>query len=479
MSISPASGRRILDVALRYRAGATPLQNGHFTIYHDDLRHAALRLGHELVILAGVDSDVADGVVPCLTGDDPAVVARDVEAQVRPQDVVMVYEGSLPLVDAFVPLARRRPDVTFVVNLFRPEVGIDAPADLPAQQRVPTPGHPPTSAAGRRAEDRRELPDNLRVTGETPERVSLARAAGLPVRAAWALHSTVATIPPPVEGRPAGLADGTMRVLVPLRAGGFDPEPVADIAHVVRRLGRLAGPGRVRFSVTRQETGRLAARVRGDRLARLGVEMVEPGEDATAYAALIAAHDAVWLPGARSPAGFSYRTQSSGKTLDALLAGVPVVGVAGTTPAREPLRWTQVPLGYRSREEAAAVLLGLLDQHQAIARRLEQHRDDLRSAHGPEATIRRVLQVATAAAPAWDEPILDRDPDLAPDAGLAPVAALPSARSRSEVLVASLAAWRVARIPVSRRAWYALRGRLSRIRAALVRGRPPARPSSP
>jgi len=476
VSAGRATPLRILSVAPRYRAGRTPLENGHFTIYQDDLRAAAGRMGLELVILGAADGPSAEGVLAAIPVGGPEAaraVAGAVAAQVRDGDLIMVYEGSSELLRALGPVAEARPDATFVLNLFGQEDVIDGPAVL---ERVDH-RRPSSAARVETSEDVRELgrrlPPNLRVTAETPERVELARQAGLPVCAAWRLHSIVTTVDPVPRSRP----DGPLRVLVPLRQGGFDAEPVADIAYVAHRLDRIAGHGEIVLSVTRLDTGRLASQVRGDRLARLGVRSVEPSPSRAGYAATFADHDAVWLTGAAAPSGFSYRTQSSGKTLDALAAGLPVVGVAGGYPAKEPLRWTGLPLGYRMREEAVAAFLTLRDRSAELAARLLDRRDAIRSTYSPEATLRRVIDVAgidvagTAASDTGQpliEPLMDRPADLTVDAGLVEVAG-PSCGGRREVILASVAARRAARIPLLRRSLFRARRRLGAARSRLLR----------
>ena len=465
MSTSGALSR-IVDIAVRYRAGLTPLQNGHYTVYHDDLAAVARRLGHDVLILCGTAGPAAEGVVPCLPEVGAAAQAKELAARVRPGDVVMAYEGSVALLEALVPHAEAAPDVTFVVNLFRPERGIDASGTFDETRRDEL------RAVGAR------LPANLRITADTAERVVLARRAGLPVRAAWALHSIVATVPPPSRGRRR--EGGPLRVLVPLRPGGFDPGPVGDVARVAHHLRRGTGD-RVRISVTRPADPSLKARVRGDRLARLGVDLLVPSPDRTAYAAMFADHDVVWIAGGY---GFTdgYTTQSSGKTLDALAAGVPVVGTAGTTTAREPLRWTGEPLGVDGWDQAADVLRSLIDRAGTLRARLSAQEDAIRAAYSPEATIRRVLEVAALTGDGWDEPLLDRPADLSTSAGRkAPNGATTAGprrtgvdRVRSEVVVR-----RTVRIPVSRCARWALRQRLSRLKAALISRRRQAPPSSP
>ena len=476
VSAGQAVPPRILSVAPQYRAGRTPLENGHFTIYQDDLRDAAGRMGIELVILGAADGPPAQGVISVIPAGGPeaaSATAAAVAAQVRADDLVMVYEGSVELLSAFAPVAEARPDATFVLNLFGQEDVIDGPSVLEGVAGQRPPSAQRVDARVATSENVRELgrrlPPNLRVTAETPERVELARQAGLPVCGAWRLHSIVTTVDPVPRTR----SDGPLRVLVPLRQGGFDPEPVADIAYVARRLDRIAGRGEIVLAVTRLDTGRLASQVRGDRLARLGVRSVEPSPSRAGYAATFTEHDAVWLTGAAAPSGYSYRTQSSGKTLDALAAGLPVVGVAGGYPAREPLRWTELPLGYRTREEAVVALLTLRDRSAELAARLLDRRDAIRSTYSPEATLRRVIDVAAIGVTGTDPvdtkgPLVDRPVDLCADAGLVEATALSGGGLR-EVILARAAARRAAYIPLHRRVLFGARRRLGAARSRLRR----------
>lgn len=453
--------RRILDVAARYRAGLTPLENGHYTVYHDDLRAAADRLGLELIVLADADSEGPSGVVPCLTGRDARAIADAVVTHARAGDVVMVYEGWVDLLDALVPVARSAPETTFVVNLFRPEGFLDgrvAPnvAMLEAMRAL----------GGR-------LPSNLRITAETPERVELARAAGLPVRAAWSLHSIVTTVPAADAPVDDASVDRPLRVLVPLRPKGFDPGPVSDIAYVAHRLDRILGKGRVLFAVPRPPVRRLAAQVRGDRLARRGVEIIEPSGRTAEYAAMIAAHDAVWIVGSFTTSAAAYRTQSSGKALDALAVGRPVVSVAGSSPVRESQRWTGEALGHRDRDEAVEVFLDLVRRAPELRHRLAFRASEIRTNYSPELTLLRVLDVADQSGDGWGEPILDRPPDLAEDAA----GFLRDPRSgpddRRDRMMAGLSARWVARIPINRRIRFEVRRNLSAARSRWFGSRGP------
>lgn len=115
---------RILSVAPRYRMAVDGAHGGHYTVYQDDLRAGAARLGLPLEVLADRRATVDEGASTVLDTTDERTIAASVAGVLRPDDLVMVYEGSLAMVEAFVPVAADRPDVRFVVNLFRPEPGL-------------------------------------------------------------------------------------------------------------------------------------------------------------------------------------------------------------------------------------------------------------------------------------------------------------------------------------------------------------------
>lgn len=391
---------RVLSVAPRYRPGVDGAQGGHYTVYQDDLRAGAARLGLPLLVLADRTAVVTEDASTALDTADERTIAASVASVLRPDDLVMVYEGSLALAAAFVPVAASRPDVRFVVNLFRPEPGLVL-AQSPRVLARPT-NHMAvqTLAAG--------VPGNLIISAETEARVVLSRRLGIPCAGAWRLHSTLWDIEPDSAGRvkPDGSA---LRVLVPLADRGHSEDVVRDVATVLHLLRNHPEGARVSITLTGAGSAKFSARLRGTRLEALGAHRVVSPTDRRAYAALFAAHDVIWIPNRHS-----YRTQSSGKSLDALVVGRPVMAQEGSWPASESSRWAGEALSYRDAHGAAGLLLDLRGRIHDLHDRLANEAERVRAAYAPESTVLRVLELADSAGPAGVGP-----------AGLGPAAAVP------------------------------------------------------
>lgn len=312
---------RILSVAPRYLPGSDGAQGGHYTVYQDDLREAAARLGTTLVILAERSVPSTAGVMGALDVTTPDSIAASVAQVAEPGDLVMVYEGSLALVAAFVPLAQQRPDLQAVVNLFRPEQGL-----VPERSRrrnVPARRSPAHRVPG-------DLPSNLVVSAETEARVDFARRIGVPCAGAWRLHSTlwdvtVARDRPTAEAGGVVLPHDRLRVLVPLADRGYSKDVVRDLATVLQLLGGRRSNSGIRLTLTGAESEKFSAVIRGPRLERLGARRIVGPADREEYSELFASHDVIWIPDRTL-----YLSQSSGKALDALVMGRPVIGFDGS-----------------------------------------------------------------------------------------------------------------------------------------------------
>ena len=363
---------RILSVAPRYRPGTDGAQGGHYTIYQDDLRAAAQRLDIPMTVVADRGVPPSDGMVAVLDTTDERSIAASVATVVRPDDVLMVYEGSRAMVEAFASIAVAYPSTTFVVNLFRPEPGL-VPAEDARTRKQPL-----------RPSTERHLPPNLVVTAETELRAELARRIGIPCVGAWRLHTTLwdTTVDAPERSS----AEDGLRVLVPLADRGYSEETVRDIAYVLHRLRRHPARPAVRLTLTGGGSARFAARVRGPRLEALGARRVVASPSREEYAALFAENDVVWIPNRRL-----YRSQSSGKTLDALAVGRPVIAWAGTWPATESARWVGEELAYEDPEEMVRLLIDLAGRRILLQERLAGLSAEIRAAYAPEATLLRVL----------------------------------------------------------------------------------------
>lgn len=368
---------RILSVAPRYRLGVDGAQGGHYTVYQDDLRGAAARLGIAMTTLAERSVPTTDGVLGALDVLSPDTIAHSVTAVAEAGDLVVVYEGSLAMVAAFVPVAQARPDVRFVVNLFRPEPGL-----VPAERTGRAGSAGWRVVAGIPAGS----PANLVVSAETETRVELARRLGIPCAGAWRLHSTLWDVAVDPDRRPP---TAPLRVLVPLADRGYSPDVVRDLAAVLHLLRARHEDAPISLTLTGAGSTKRSGSVRGPRLERLGARRVVGPADRGEYAALFAAHDVIWIPNRTS-----YRSQSSGKALDALIVGCPVVGFADGWPATEASRWLGEALAYEDVQGAARLLRDLQARVDVLHERLAAQQDRIRAAYAPDSTLLRVLDLA-------------------------------------------------------------------------------------
>ncbi|MEY3020167.1 MAG: hypothetical protein RLZZ272_1151 [Actinomycetota bacterium] len=381
--MSATGGRSwcIVSHAPRYGVGGRAERLGmHFTGHQDGLAAAAAELGHRFEILGAPSEDTA------ASGDPVAAVRRRLaEGGV---DLVVVYEGRLEQLAAFAELARDHPGTRVLLNLFKSERHLDTPrsrgsrrADLARLRRrrddaLTGPTGPFTALVP---------PDNLVLTAETERRALLARSLGLRVVGAWPLHSqlAVAPLPPPTE-RP----DGPPRVLIQLQAHKVEDATMRELARVIGTSGRLA-PDRVRWVLAgRVGTERRLVRSVG-RLERLGVEVVDGGLSDDAYRALHDASDVVWLP-----VRGAYNTQSSGKALDALARGLPVLAPAGSYGASEQSRWVPGAPSYGSTEEAIELVLRLPWLLATWRAALHERLPEVRTALHPRSSILGLLGLA-------------------------------------------------------------------------------------
>jgi hypothetical protein len=205
---------------------------------------------------------------------------------------------------------------------------------------------------------------------------------GVPCVGAWRLHSTLWDVHVALE--PDADHSGPLRVLVPLAGRGYGADVVHDLAFVMLSL---RGHG-VEWTLTGASSDRFKATVRGPRLVELGARRLDAPAEREGYAALFASHDVVWIPNRAS-----YRSQSSGKALDALVMGRPVVAPRGSWPAREASRWLGEDPSYEGPEEAAQQFFALASDPACWHAPLEAAGDRIRRAYAPEATVVRMLEL--------------------------------------------------------------------------------------
>lgn len=326
---------RLLDVSTVYRSHWV---QGHRSSFHLSLRQAALAQGHTFDIAAK-----AKGV----TDDDPAVVLRFADARwevvaretadhlhCREPTIVFVYEGCTAAVEAFAGVARGLPHHTFLINLFRDEFR-SRDATRRAAEEV--------FAAGDAAETGSSivaLPSNLRVLADTEKRALLARGHGMPVVGSWPHHTAI-------DPSIVSCAPEPDLVVIAVAAWQLvgDAETMRDIGAV---LGRRSDSSReLRFRLL----GGVPPVSRTRLMDRFRVLRSLPGAldgplSVDDYASALGSGGLVWLPTQRM-----YRDQSSGKALDAMVLGRPLLAPAGTFPQQEQERLIPGAPTYRNRDE--------------------------------------------------------------------------------------------------------------------------------
>jgi hypothetical protein len=389
---------RILNVSPQFGTGKVPF-GGHEETYPLGLARAATAVGVPWTILAPVSSKVVKpGVLPCLDpGDAATLVAsldrhlRGLTAEERITTGVVVYEAETTLAVAFARLAVEHPDVRFLVNLFLSETGVDVPVlrrkKYATQPEVEHYG--PVALAERLTHLAGAVwPANLRLTAETDAKALLARSLGLPVTGVWRLHSAMAEREAAVRPVPAdgpGVRDGDpMRVLIALRSSHIHPPLIRDVVDVIERVARAGGGDAITWRTTGRfyDHPRVTAALRHLRRVGVRVDGDERPLDPDAYAQSFLDTDVVWMP-----AVWPYRVQSSGKALDAIVLGRPVVAPAGTAAAEEMRRWVPGVPTYGSPSEAAQLFLRLPSLHGLLRAELARQATTIRETHHPRTTV--------------------------------------------------------------------------------------------
>ncbi len=389
----------VLSVAPHFGIGSMPFA-GHEETYQLGLSRAAEAAGIPWRILVPESSKVLESAtIPCLDRTDAQRIAQSLDRHLRTRGTgqpfatgVVVYEADVALAAEIARVAAAQSTVLFLVNLFRAETGLDVP--LVRRKRFGAGPEaamvaPRALAALLGASSRSTWSTNLLLTAESEAKALMANSAGLPVDGVWHLHSEMAAAGAPTPTAPPAAPGGPIRVLVALRSSQLHPPLVRDVLDVIEGVGRI---DRAR-SVTWVMSGRFDAdrRVMGAlrRLERAGVEVTrnERPLDPGAYAQTFLEVDAVWMP-----AIWPYRIQSSGKALDALVLGRPVIAPAGTAGADAMRRWVPGAPTYGTPSEAIQLFLRLPSLTPTLQRALHDANPLIRDDCSPTATVAWIVE---------------------------------------------------------------------------------------
>lgn len=371
----------LLAVSDRYR---TDFLQGHDSSHHVALLQAARRTGHRMSIAA---------LERWTTDEDPLVSLRfpdrdwaSIAARLStaladsPPTVVIVYEGGLDALAALTHVARVDARHTFVVNLFRPEW----PLDVPSGSRP----RPPNGVWGGALTELENLPSNLVLLADTERRAFLARARGLDIAGVWPPYTSIPVDGPPIEVD-TPTSDPRRRILVAVNAWQLKGDP-HSAAHIERVLERASSLPTLRFELLGSLPDKRAFRrdlLRGARrLVGAGVGPLDP----VRYAERIRSASAVWLP----KLGL-YATQSSGKAIDVLVAGRPVIAPSGTFADLEQQRWVPGAPSYRDDGELLDLLADIDGTVGGWKRALVEVSGTIRHHYSPESALRILLDFAS------------------------------------------------------------------------------------
>lgn len=287
------------------------------------------------------------------------------QLQLGGDSVVFFYTADIWHLSAILALAADQPGLRFIVNLMRshgwieraldePDPWVEGLVDLLRSFLAATSG------------------TNVTITVDTE---ALARDVELLTDHRVAVWPMIAVSPSPARvDRPD--EDGTVHVVTP-NAKGF-PELIALAERLNGRLerGELRLTARCPADGMRPELSRVA-----ERLEAQGVRVVRGHLTDEQFAELVASADVALIPYRVSP----FRTRTSGVTVDALLAGKPVVAVRGTWAGdlvdRHGAGLTY-PEGNAAEMEAA--LFKVIAHLDAYRRRVAEIRSDVQTEHAPE-----------------------------------------------------------------------------------------------
>ena len=373
---------------------------GHEVNFQLDLQRAATELGVSFSILAPIDFDPAiarevGDLIPCIppaASAEAGVAALAGWLQKRgsaERAIVLLYEGATDWLQAVNEIAPEFPNHVFLVNLFHPEDGLTVPdggADLLVQSK-------PLSVreAARRRADRRfaalDPRTNVRVLADTEERAFLAEAAGIRVRDVWPLHSRLTRSD--AANRPAPTGVGPLRVLIPLAARQIDSRVLLDIGFIIRQVERVTKGAEHRWTIAGalDHRPRVEARMRKFETDTISVDGRELSPEG--YEATFLEHDITWLP----LRGF-YNTQSSGKALDSLALGTPILAPANSFAAKEQRRWIAGAPAYEGAREAAELLLRLPVLLPSWRQALASNSSAMQAHYSAERAIEHLIKIA-------------------------------------------------------------------------------------
>lgn len=326
---------RFLDVSFRY---ATQVLDGHFASFHASLAAAATAAGHTFEIATARGEAAREPILTHRLDSenwDLVVEQLDELLDASTPSIVLVYEGRIAAIEPLKRLARRSPDHVFLLNLFKPEHPLNLP-DPRRARRAQRFAVPDFAALGQ------GVPGNLKLLADTDRRALVGRGLGLPISATWPLHTALAS----PHGSTDAVEPDLNEVLIAMSEWQLRRYPwtMPEVDRALKVSGRDVPS--LSFSVLGHQPNGSRGRGGRSRRWRRIAEVASGALASDAYAARIAAAGVVWLP----TQGL-YTGQSSGKAIDALVLGRPILVPSGTYGSIVQERYVPGAPSYRTQDE--------------------------------------------------------------------------------------------------------------------------------
>lgn len=374
---------------------------GHDVSFHATLRSSANHSGLTAYTLVPTSASafVEDGEIPILR--DPADmrkcttdIKRWLEDLPPEQNVAFIlYEGSTEWLAAVSSLAQSFPQHAFICNLFHPEPTLITPRFSGESLRLPLLAAPISDEAfTARHFTGINIPSNVRLMAETETRAFLAQSLGLPVEDVWPLHSILAV--PGTRAQTRKRDDSAVRILIPLAARQIDRRVMSDLRFVISQSSRGHAGGALKWTIAGALDHRPSAMSAVMTLQSDDVTVRPEAADALDYASQFWNHDAAWFP-----VRGTYTTQSSGKVLDALVSGLPIVAPAGSFAVSEQRKWVPGAPAYDGRREAVEIFLRLPSLRAHWQNELLRSHDAIVHHYSADRAVSLLVKLATSERP--------------------------------------------------------------------------------
>jgi hypothetical protein len=325
--------------------------NGHYSVFQDALFEESIKMGLRFQILCR--SDVSgDGAIPLLRStqfeENVTIIENFLDGRTEVSHF-FVYEGELELIGPISRLASRFPKVKFVLNMMRADVPIATPASKNYRIKLKKFVKSEIKQNFRSM----TIPDNVKILCETDSRSFLLETLGI--------HSTGSfpTFSQFTRGRTIYEIDNKflertnpLQVFFPRAISVKDKKYFSKFLVLIFLLRKELQKKELEFHILyhnllSQILIQAVTLLIGSR--QVHSERLPLSEEG--YWWNFSSPDLIVL--IETPL---YMTQSSGKAIDALVAGTPVLATSGTYGAKECNRWIEGFPSFTSMNQLAQVL---------------------------------------------------------------------------------------------------------------------------